>query len=195
MRDARSAGFTLLEVLVALVVLGFLMIGLTQGVRFGANSWARQTRMMDQRADLDAVDRVLRRLIEQMDPGAPTQPPPLTGDHAGFAFTSVLPYAALLRTREADMLLSVNAAHELVLRWTPHLHAIRLAAAAPPTDTVLLTGVDHMECAYWPPAGGAWVNVWSGRVVPALIRIRIAFPAGDVRHWPDIVAAPQRTQP
>ena len=35
----RQSGFTLLELLVALVVLGLLVVGLTQGVRAGLTMW------------------------------------------------------------------------------------------------------------------------------------------------------------
>ena len=40
----RQTGFTLLEMLVVLVVLGFLMVGLTQGVRAGLALWDAQSR-------------------------------------------------------------------------------------------------------------------------------------------------------
>ena len=59
----RQSGFTLLEMLVVLVVLGFLMVGLTQGVRAGLTMWGAQTRRVGETADLDAGARVLRRLL------------------------------------------------------------------------------------------------------------------------------------
>jgi prepilin-type N-terminal cleavage/methylation domain-containing protein len=40
----RQKGFTLLELLVALVVLGLLVVGLNQGVRAGLTMWGAQTR-------------------------------------------------------------------------------------------------------------------------------------------------------
>ena len=46
------------------------------------------------------------------------------------------------------------------------------------------------------PAGGApdWQSDWSGRrALPDLIRIRIGFPAGSNRYWPDLVVAPRIT--
>ena len=54
----RQSGFTLLEMLVVLVVLGFLMVGLTQGVRAGLTMWGAQTRRVGETADLDAGARV-----------------------------------------------------------------------------------------------------------------------------------------
>jgi general secretion pathway protein J len=194
----RAAGFTLLEILVALVVLGFLMAGLSQGVRFGLHAWDGETRLVNQRADLDAVERVLRDVVTEADPGGATDPNPLRGEAHSMAFTTRLPMAAggpLLR--DADIGLGVDARRRLVLRWTPHPHAERLVAAAPPAETALLEGVDHIELSYLglsTQRGGGWVSSWSAPALPQMIRIRLVFPKGDPRHWPDMVAAPMRAR-
>ena len=59
----RQSGFTLLELLVALVVLGFLVVGLAQGVRTGLTMWDAQSRRLSETAELDAGARVSRRLL------------------------------------------------------------------------------------------------------------------------------------
>src|SRR5918997_799427 len=64
----RQAGFTLLEVLVALAVLGFLTLGLAGGVRFGLGAWDSQARLIDRTGDLDVADRALRRIVAQLVP-------------------------------------------------------------------------------------------------------------------------------
>ena len=189
----RADGFTLLEILVALVVLGFLVIGLTEGVHFGLRAWELQARMIGRRQDLDAVDRTLRRLVETMDPGTSADPLTLQGNPTSLAFTAELPMTSPLPIRRADVGLGVDAAHRLVLRWTPHLHAIRFGAAPAAQTSELLRGVDRLEVAYWgPAAGGGWQNRWNQAGLPGLIRIRLIFIKGDPRHWPDIVAAPMR---
>ena len=68
-RRAPQAGFTLLEILVALVVLGFLLLGLAEGVRFGLRAWDTETRLVDRGADMDAMERVMRHAIVAADPG------------------------------------------------------------------------------------------------------------------------------
>ena len=194
-RRGAQAGFTLLEIMVAIVVLGFLMAGLAQATRFGLRAWDTQARLIEQRGDLDAVDRTLRTLIGGLDPGYRVDPPNIVGNAHGFAFTTTLPegaaLAAGLASRRADVLLTVDAARRLLLRWTPARHAARLAPPPPPIETVLLTGVVRIDVAYWREPGG-WVAAWDGRVPPALVRIRLVSDAGPTSAWPPIVIAPRR---
>jgi general secretion pathway protein J len=195
----RQGGFTLLEILVALVVLGFLVVGLTQGVHFGLRAWELQARTIGRREDLDSIDRTLRRLIENMDPGTSTDPLALQGRATGLAFTTDLPMAVpayagtSLPIRRADVSLGVDAAHRLVLRWTPHLHAVRFGPAPAPLVSELLRGIDHLDLAYrGAAAGGGWQSSWNQAALPGLVRIRLIFAEGDPRRWPDVVAAPVR---
>ncbi len=191
MSARHPAGFTLLEILVALVVLGFLMVGLSEGTRFGLRAWKMQTQLADERGGLDAVDRTICDLVTHMDPGSATRASTLQGSASRVAFTSDLPMAAAgLPSRRADMLLTVDAAHSLVLLWTPHLHAKRFGPAPPPQQAELLQNVDRIEVLYWKINSGGWRKTWTGRDLPGLVRFRIVFRAGDWRRWPDIVAAP-----
>ena len=197
-----EGGFTLLEVLAALAVLGLVMAGLAAGSRFGLRAWESQSRLIDARAELDATDRTLRRLVEGMDPGGPNQDPLIEGGPDRLAFTAELPAAAAEVTRRADVALLVDGAGRLVLRWTPRLGAVRLGPPPPAEEAELLRGVARLNLAYWPrpgsgpdaPAAG-WRDTWAERSLPALVRIRLAFPPGDGRRWPDIVAAPMRERP
>jgi general secretion pathway protein J len=187
-RRGHAAGFTLLEVLVALVVLGLLLGGLTQGVRFGLAAWDRQNQAIDRTRDRDAVDLALRNLVEQLEPAVQVD-----GRAHSLGFTSVLPVAADLPTHQADLLLLVDTRHRLLLRWRPHLHAERFVPAPPPQETVLTEGVAALNLAYWPRTGnGAWLDSWTATTPPALIRFRLSFLAADRRHWADIVAVPMR---
>lgn len=193
MSAREITGFTLLETLVALVVLGFLVVGLTQGVRFGLSAWGTEARIMARHEDLDAVDRTLRSLVRQMDPGTPTDPREVSGTNSRLLFTSRMPAAA--GGKIADMVLSADAAGNLVLEWTPHLHARPIAAPLPPRSEVLLSGIERVELSYLRSAasGGGWVEDWNKRSLPALVRIRIVPRSGETRRWPDIVTAPVRS--
>ncbi|MFC7544367.1 prepilin-type N-terminal cleavage/methylation domain-containing protein [Siccirubricoccus deserti] len=72
----RGKGFTLVEVLAALVVLGLVVGGLAQGMRFGLQAWDRAASLIEAGDTLDAVDRTLRHLVARMHPGAVGKPPP-----------------------------------------------------------------------------------------------------------------------
>jgi general secretion pathway protein J len=192
MRAQAQHGFTLLETLVALVVLGMLIAGLTQGVRTGVSAWQAQKKSLAARDDLQGTDTLLRDLLARIDPGgASGQPPVIVGTAHSLTFTTTLPQAAdALATREADMTLSVDNAHRLQLLWL--LHYRNRIRATPPEHAILLHEVDHLEIAYWKDARVGWQSEWSGPALPRLIRVRIAFSSTRGRRSPDIVVAPMR---
>jgi general secretion pathway protein J len=187
-----TAGFTLLEILVALAVLGFLLIGLVQGSRFVLFGWERHNRLLERNADLDAIDRTLRHVIEQAKPGSDWEKLVFTGTASSVTFTSVMPISAgEPPTRRADVELIVDARHRLLLVWTPHLHATRTGRGPQPQSTEILQGVERLELAYLSATqAGGWTRVWHDSMPPRLVRIRIVFADANHPRWPDIVAAP-----
>ena len=191
-------GFTLLEILVALVVLGFVLAGLSQGVRFGLQAWGMQTRGIARQVDMDATQRALRRLIEQADPGEANETGTLQGQAHTLTFRSRLPPSAgEAGTLDAQIVLGVDGRHRLVLRAVPHPHAELLGPPPAALQTVLLDGVDHVDFSYFLASGkgAGWHNAWSDAQPPALVRVHIAFTGHDKQHhWPDLIAAPQRVR-
>ncbi len=196
---ASEAGFTLLEILVALVVLGFLMRGLAEGTRFGRRAGETATTLVDRGADMDAMERVLRALIEVADPGDVNDPVPFHGQPRTLTFVSRLPASAAgaFVTRNAEMALGVDSKHRLVLRWSLHPHAERLTKPEPPQETVLLEGVDHIAFSYQrgQGQGGGWVETWEQQpTLPRLVRVTVEFPKDDRRHWPALEVGPMLTR-
>ncbi len=182
----------------ALIVLGFVLAGLAQAVRFGTRTWDMQQQALRSHGDADAVERVLRRVIEQADPGRDTVPAEITGTAATLSLVTDLSAAARGRPRQAQVALGVDGAHRLLLRWLPYLHAPRLQAPPPPEQSVLLNGVDRLMISYWgrdQQGARGWHDAWQGPDLPDLIRIGIVFPPGDARRWPPLVAAPMRSKP
>ena len=193
MTRQRDAGFTLLELLVALVVLGFVLAGLSGGVRYGLRAADTQARTLAERSELDAVDRAVRNLIEQMDPGTIRDGTGMQGTAGRLVFVSDLPAASGLATRHADIALGLDGARRLVLRAAPHLPGKPFGPPPLPVEEELLRDVDHVEFSYLGrDAGAGWASAWGGKELPATIRLRVVFPPGDRRHWPDIVASPRR---
>jgi general secretion pathway protein J len=182
-------GFTLLEVLVALVVFGCVIVGLVQGLRFGLQAWRAQARETATVEGYEAVERTLRELVAQMEPGHDDAQAPIVGGTSQLRFISQLPmFVDAFSTRQVDATILVDGTQRLVLRWQPYLHAARLRTPSV-TVTELAQGVAHLALSYWQKRGG-WAAQWRNRDLPALIRIHFVFPRGDRRRWPDIVAAP-----
>lgn len=197
--DRHDGGFTLLEIVVALVVLGILLVTLTRGVQFGLSAFDRQDRMIRTGGQLEAVDRTLRQLIEQLDPGTGMDAGTVVGTRHALAFRAPLPIRAseppggFRRDDLADLRLSVTAGHRLLLTWLPHRHVRAVGSSVAPHQETLLDGVDRIDCDYW--SEGTWQSQWRQPKPPGLVRIRIVFGKDDPRHWPDLVAAPARDQP
>ena len=197
----RQSGFTLLELLVALVVLGLLVVGLTQGVRAGLTMWGAQTRRVGETGELDAGARVLRMLLSGISalssggvvPGA-AHPTKLEGRPDSLVFVGDLP-TGLGTTRRANITLELLQ-DRLVLRWTLRRHELSTAPAPEPIETELIRGVERLDFAYWgsPSANepASWQAQWDSYNVPGLIRVRLGFAKGDRRRWPDLIAATQR---
>jgi general secretion pathway protein J len=197
--DGRDqSGFTLLELLVTLVVLGLLLATLSQGVCFGLRAQQIEGRIVTGANDLEATARVLRRLLAQALSGDPSgQDTVFAGTAHVMSFTTRLPdgYGAMA-TRQADVSLLVADGHHLELRWRPHYRRW-IAPPPPPATQSLLDDVDRLDVAYWraTPNGGSWTFTWSAPEPPRLVRLRVVFSTGDPRHWPDIIAAPMQAFP
>jgi general secretion pathway protein J len=193
MHARNQAGFSLLEVMVALVVLGLLMAGVSQGLRLGVDTWRAQIRNLSTGGDLEAAEGMLRAFVARMDPGGVSgQPSTMRGSARGLAFTTTLPQSAgALPTLEADVSLFIDDANRLQLLWLPHIRN-RTRPPPPPERSMLLGDVDHLELAYWNDSSAGWQTEWAAPPLPRLIRIRIVFSRASGRHGPDIVLAPMR---
>jgi general secretion pathway protein J len=182
--------------LVVLVVLGFLMIGLTQGVRAGFSLWGAQTRRGGETAELDAAARIVRTLLTNIAPPSSTGIT-TTGTFKGtpnsVSFVGDLP-TGLGTTQRADITLQLQQG-SFVLSWTPRRHELSSAPAPEPAHAELIGGVDRIEFAYWgaasPDQTGSWQAQWDTGAIPELVRLRLLFAKGDRRRFPDLITSPR----
>lgn len=196
----RSAGFTLLEVLIALALLGFILVALGGGVRFGARAWQAQERRGASAAELEAVHGLLRKMVATAEP-LPLAVPGSTGVALyfdgrpnGMSFVGDLP-AAIGGAGPYDVTLELATGGRLVLRWRPHVRPTPGSNAGPYTETELMRGVERLQMDYFMPAttdrAAGWLTEWSQpAMLPALVRVKLHFNRGDRRYPMELVAAP-----
>jgi general secretion pathway protein J len=189
-----NRGFTLLELLVALAVFGFLLAGLSQTVRFGLSAWRTEARLDDSKTDLEAVDRSLRAIVENFQTGDDMAQSAIVGTATTLVGVTRLrvPGGGLTPIPiEAGLALSGN---RLVLRWRPYRHAEALRPAPPPQETELMNGVARLAISYW-QRDGVWLSAWQDAEMPLLIRVHLTFAGEHPPRWPDIVVAPILSRP
>jgi general secretion pathway protein J len=190
-RNRAEAGFTLIEVIVALVVLGFVLAGMAQATRFGMTAWSLESRLADNASQLERMDRVIRRLIEQASAPVATDDKPFTGEEHRLQFMTLLPDEPQTQPiRHAQVSLGVNDRHQLVLRWVPHPNATAIGPTPKLAEIVLADGVARIDMAYRGAAadGGKWTKTWTDGLLPTVVQIHFVLANGKHR-WPDMAVA------
>lgn len=188
-QGARQAGFTLLELLVAIFVLGFVILLSSQGLQFGLH--ASRVVAGEHKEDLLAVDQALRRMIVLADPGVYPEPATLRGAAGALSLTTELPSGGPGPPLRADAVLSASDGR-LVLRWRPHRHAEWFGAGPAWTTAIVSEGVERVEFAYAASGSAEWSATWTGERLPSLVRIGIVFAGRSGKRWPPIIVAPLR---
>jgi general secretion pathway protein J len=196
-----EAGFTLVELLVALVLLSFVSVALFTALRFGVMAWARGNAQAGATEEVIFTQGFLRRLIENAYPLFLSNDP--THPHVAFegapnTLTLLAPTPAVLSDGGLSWFaLSVEmhkGIEDLKLQSSPELTPAGGTAAA--TKRNLLQGAAHIEFGYFgrgrSDRGPQWRERWSGEAsTPELVRVRVDFAADDPRLWPEFVVAPR----
>jgi len=202
-----QAGFTLLELLLAMTLLALIAVMLAGGLRLGARVWESGDERAQTLARLELVQGFLRRQVSGARPlimgrvgsepryafeGGPERlrlavlAPPQLGA-GGFYLVTIEQVPARSGGEEGD---------ELRLGWQLyHPEMDEVGAPDQVTERVLLEGVERVRFSYFGAlrrdAEPRWRERWEDqRALPELVRLELEF-RDPSRYWPEFVAAPK----
>jgi general secretion pathway protein J len=194
-----EAGFTLVELLVALALFSLLCTLLFGNVRFGVRAWQYGAVHAEQVDHTMVVQGMLRRLIEEAYPlflaGDPAHPHvDFSGKQTSLDLLSSAPTAAGVGPRYRFLITAdkVGGKTDLVMTSRPELVPTEDAT----TRTVLLADIERIEFSYFgatlSDSAAQWRDEWLQQAAaPQLVRVRTWFPAHDGRTWPDLLVTPR----
>ena len=194
MRAHAQSGYSLVELLVVLALLGLISTAIAGGFSFGARVWERTERAVSTVERASGGHTLLRALLSNTYPrksetGGPEPQVAFegTGDRLTFlAATS----AHLGEAGIARLTLTVErngGAATLVLSSQAEI------GKQSERKEVIVAGAREITFAYAEAVNGAlrWTDIWQRRsALPALIRIRAVFAEGQ-GAWPDLIVRPR----
>ena len=199
--EQSEAGFTLLELLISMTLVGLLMAVVFGSLRFGAHAWERSEAQNSGTDEIRLLQTKLRHELERAYPFfVVTDPTRASIDFNGT--TEELIFLAPMANA-----LGPAARARIKVARTPEGDGMRFVLTERPElslpdesegsqTEVLLFGLTGLEFAYFGKEmldeSPRWHESWQGQTrLPQLIRMRAEFPRGDRRVWPELVIAPR----
>ncbi|CAH1191098.1 Type II secretion system protein J [Candidatus Nitrotoga sp. BS] len=199
----RLAGFTLLELLIAMSLLGLILALLFGGMRLGARSWDAGEMHAENSTHLALLQGFLRRELSQVTPFHWKKKADMNLAFIGEPdnIKMVAPIAVRLGAGGL-FLISLELAQDndfgqlVMKRAIPVADSVDFTALENVEKIVLAEHVQEVSFAYFgaetkdaePQWQDQWGNKDSQQHLPYLIRVRVKFSNGRV--WPDLVVAP-----
>lgn len=200
-----QSGFTLVELLVAIVLLGFIALLAFGGLRIAFAAW----RVTDRDAsDPQSVQYLLRSWIAAAEP-APLlsadggQPVAFQGDPESLSFVTRLPdrfgvpglyRVSLVLSRRAEQ-------NSLRLHWSlfkpdSSFESWQADETAPDAQATLVENIGRVRFRYFgrlaDDQDAAWHDSWDEQPgLPQLLMMEMSFRPEDGRRWPTLLVAPR----
>lgn len=197
----QPAGFTLVELLVALVVLGMILTAIAGGIRFGNRAWETGKSLNAAMEDVATAQGFLRRHIGEVAPlaadlGGTVGQIGVRGDATHLRF--IAPWLSPVGAGGLYLFeIALTANGNLAVAWTLlHPEMAEAAAVRPDGERVLLEQVQNLDIRYFGDPDFAdtpgWQSSWSDPAfLPRLVAIDVGFAADDPRSWPTLIVAPE----
>lgn len=187
----NQAGYSLVELMVVLALLGLISLAIAGSLRFGARVWERTEQEVAATETARGGHAFLGTLLSHVYPRA-------VADGSDAAFDGSAERMTFLTDASSAYGGGGIARVTLSLRKERGAVALMLShqdeeGALSAQDEVLFAGAERVAFAYAEikDGGVAWTDTWTGKTsFPALIRVRVAFPKG-AGTWPDLIVRPR----
>jgi general secretion pathway protein J len=200
------SGFTLLEMTVALALVALMSIIIIEGLRFSERVWTQVVRTDDANWNVFVAHRFLRDVLEPLFPFKPERANGAafglegTASEASFS-ASTSPFKGVGALNRYHVFLAADQSNSprknVLITWHVDRDGRTEHSTAGERQEVLLENVERIEWSYLDApcnAPATWRDEWAGRhELPALVRLRVIFPKGDSRRWPDLIVTPRVT--
>lgn len=194
----RQSGFTLLELVIAMTLMGLVLVMIYGGLRLGVRSWDISEQRTARLDEIRLVQGFIRRQLGQSvavfreDPRA-GRVMAFVGEPQTIAWvTPLLTHLGLggLYWVQLDVI-ETAAGEGLRMRWRPFRPTEEGAGLGQMEETLLLEGVAEVHWSYFgtdePGREPQWQERWPGiQQRPQLVRLTLTLAEG---FWPELVAA------
>jgi general secretion pathway protein J len=198
----RSQGFTLLELLVALLLLSLIFLLLTSGLQFGTRAWNVGQEEPNSTSEAVTVQQLLRRVLSEVRPymieAAPTvrRHVYFIGNQNSVRFIAPVPeHLGVGGLYEVALYLTDDGGsrHRLEMSWRLFRGTETSSGPQRGRQIALVDEVAQIQFAYFghrsPQDSGQWYNDWQDvQSLPDLIRLHVTLSAGE-QAWPDLIVA------
>jgi len=197
----RAQGFTLLELLIGMTLVGFILTLLFAGLNLGTRSWEAGEKRMVTTSRQAIVVGFIRHALEQTDSlhwrVDDEDQLAFVGEAESLRFVGSV---AMHDGASGNHLIALDLAdgevgRDLVMRWQlPDSRAPGFGLLEEAEPKVLVRAVREMTFAYFGAEADTeeptWHDQWlHQKAPPELIRLRLVMENGET--WPEIIAAPR----
>lgn len=176
---SRQAGLTLLELVVALSLVGLIGLVLSSNVSFGSRVWEYSQSGVSEARKAAIVARRIAALVSSArapDPLLGGQRVAFTGNETSLQFRTAPP-RALARGESRDLILQFTR-NKRLLELIILPMSDQISNPAPGNVTPMLDNVEDFRIRYLglgpDTVGGTWSNLWNGRIkLPELVEFTL----------------------
>ncbi len=195
----RDAGFTLLELLIALALVAVMSMILGGGLRFGASVWEASQAQANATGEIQAIRRFVRertlaaRPVGRVQENQPQKVVYFQGSGSDMEFVTLMPaYVARGGLYHVSFGVSGDGSSDAItMKWWPYGGEQTGPGGG---QRRLMEGIKEFKISYFGDPENAgddrWQDVWSESVtLPRLVSIKLTFEDGDPRVWPELIVA------